>query len=30
MTPDKNNGNGHPNPEVKPTDTRRHFNAATQ
>jgi transposase-like protein len=27
MTQDKNNGNGHPNPEVKPTDVRRHFSA---
>jgi hypothetical protein len=25
MIPDKNNGNGHPNPEVKPADVRRHF-----
>jgi transposase-like protein len=27
MTPDKNNGNGHPNPEVQPADVRRHFSA---
>ena len=27
MTQDKNNGNGHPNPDVKPGDVRRHFGA---
>jgi hypothetical protein len=27
MTQDTNNGDGHPNPEVKPADVWRHFSA---